>query len=159
MTMKLNILMLVVVAITLSSCLGGETPKEDRGDPQGDNMLHTDTTYIDITKTGPLKWSEIRNQNPLTPEDYSEIEKIGKETLSNLGKRSPRKILENSIEYGYSQYKDPVKWAQELRQAGYGESKYDDLIAPTTNVERIQENRALNQSTGEKLLNGVLNIK
>ena len=157
--MKLNILMLVVVALTLSSCLGGETPKEDRGDPQGDNMLHTDTTYTDITKTGPLKWSEIRNQNPLTPEKYNEIEEIGKKVFGNGDTRSPRKIWEDTEEYRRSQSKDPVKWAQELRQAGYGDSKYDDLIAPTTNVERIQENRALNQSTGEKLLNGVLKIK
>ena len=114
--------------------------------------------YTDISKTGPLTYSEIRKQNPLTPEEVdSDIKKIGKKSLeSGVGTLSPRKFFEKSVEYGHSQYKDPVKWAQELRQAGYGESKYDALIEPTTNIEEIQENRALNQTAGEKLLNGVL---
>lgn len=107
----------------------------------------------DINKTGPQNLVEIRKQNPLTPEEIdSDLKKIGKKALESISRQSPREIWEAATEYKHSQYKDPVEWAYELRQAGYGESKYDALIPPTTNIEEIQENRALNQSTGEQMI-------
>lgn len=111
--------------------------------------------YSDITKTGPQTYRDLQNQNnPTFEEDNNDLGKIGKSAIQNA-RLSPKKSLEEVIDYKHSQYKDPVQWAQELREAGYGESKYDALISPD-NLDMLQENRALNQSGWEQLLNGVL---
>lgn len=159
--MKRNILMLVVVALTLSSCLGGETPKEgsgglqvnkDNDEPQVNNMLYTDTT-----KTAPLTFRELyKLNNPNAPEpDQEVINEMARQFMkSQTAITSPKKHWEETQNRLVSQHRDAGIWAEELNKVGYGESKYDARLMPSDeNLEDLQKNRALNQTTGEKLLN------
>lgn len=114
----------------------------------------------DITKTGPLTFRELyKLNNPGAPEpDDETINEMARQFMkSQTTITSPKKHWEETQNRLVSQHRDSGIWAEELNKLGYGDSKFDARLMPSdVNLEDLQENRALSQSTGEKLLNGVL---
>ena len=96
----------------------------------------------DITKTGPQNYKDIQEQNQTFLQEWKQS-------------ASPRQRQTGALQERRNEFRNPVEWAQQLQQAGYGESKYDEYTSPY-HLEDLENTRGLQQSGWEQIANGIL---
>lgn len=102
----------------------------------------------DITQTGPMTYREIRerventlSKNPNAVQDWMNY--------------NPAKANTDTDEWLLADYKNPAVWAAELKDQGFGESRFDRL-GSAYHPEYIDEIRGVNQSGLDQIKNGIL---
>lgn len=103
----------------------------------------------DITQTGPLTWKDLQKANQQGTPVYNSFVEEWKAT------RRPSTIHNAAVEEEATNYRNPVQWALELQDAGYGDSRYDIYTSPY-HLEDLANNRGLNQSGLEQIANGII---